>query len=165
VAALLEAPATVSPRGVTCLYFDAPAAPVAEPVLVLDGEGRGPVLNLAVMSNVSRLYAPPGRHLVACVVMGTPAAAAPLEADVRRQMTEWFGSAAVDAWRHLRTYRIPWAQFDQSPGRLDPPHRPVRRAPGLYACGDYLENASINGAMAAGRRAAEAIVADRRQGA
>jgi hypothetical protein len=30
----------------------------------------------------------------------------------------------------------------------------------LYACGDYVENASINGALRAGRRAAEAVLTD-----
>jgi predicted NAD/FAD-dependent oxidoreductase len=36
----------------------------------------------------------------------------------------------------------------------------VRRATGVYACGDYLETPSINGAMRSGRRAAEAVLAD-----
>ena len=35
-------------RAVSCVYFDAPASPVGEPILVLDGDGRGPVMNLAV---------------------------------------------------------------------------------------------------------------------
>jgi predicted NAD/FAD-dependent oxidoreductase len=79
---------------------------------------------------------------------------------VRAHLAEWYGEAAVGAWRHLRTYRIPWAQFDQSPGRLEPAHRPVRRSAGLYVCGDHVENASINGALEAGRRAADAVRED-----
>jgi len=35
----------------------------------------------------------------------------------------------------------------------------VRLGPRVFVCGDHVENASINGAMVAGRRAAEAILA------
>jgi phytoene dehydrogenase-like protein len=160
----LDGPApAVRPRDVSCLYFGAPRAPIAGPVLVLDGEGQGPVVNLAVLSEVAPGYAPPGQHLIACAVMGVPAAGdEPLEREVRQQMRQWFGTETVANWRHLRTYRIPWAQFDQSPGALDPAERPVRAGAGLYVCGDHVEQASINGAMAAGRRAAEAVLADTR---
>ncbi len=156
-------PPPVRPRDVSCVYFGAPRAPLPGPVLALDGDGQGPVVNLSVMSEVAPGYAPPGQHLVACVVMGVPAADDDaLERDVRQQMRQWFGTEAVASWRHLRTYRIPWAQFDQSPGTLEPAGRPVRAGDGLYLCGDHVEQASINGAMAAGRRAAEAVLADLR---
>jgi protoporphyrinogen oxidase len=159
---LLGEPVRVAPRGVTCLYFAAATSPTGAPVLVLDGEGDGPVMNLAVMSEVSATCAPTGQHLVAAVVMGVAGADdAALEGDVRQQLRGWYGPG-VDGWRHLRTYRIPWAQFDQSAGTLEPAQRPVRRGGGVYVCGDHVENASINGAMASGRRAAEAILEDRR---
>ena len=151
----------VAARSVSCVYFDAPASPVGEPILVLDGEARGPVLNLAVMSDVAPGYAPPGRHLVSTVVVGSPSLSdGALEHGIRMQLSDWYGSDAVSRWRHLRTYRIPWAQYDQSPGILEPAQRPVRRGAGLYVCGDHVENASINGALLAGRRAAEAVLAD-----
>jgi phytoene dehydrogenase-like protein len=164
-AALSGVPLAARPRDVSCLYFATARPPLAGPVLVLNGDGEGPVLNLAVMTEVSPGCAPAGQHLVACVVMGvTDAADESLERDVRQQMRGWFGTETVAAWRHLRTYRVPWAQFSQEPGVLDPAHRPVRREPGLYVCGDHVENASINGAMASGRRAAEAVLEDARAG-
>jgi len=49
-----------APRGVTCLYFAAERAPVVEPILVVDGEVRGPVTTLSVPSVVAPSYAPPG---------------------------------------------------------------------------------------------------------
>lgn len=160
----VEAPApAMRPRDVSCLYFAAQRAPLPGAALVLDGEATGPVVNLAVMSEVSPGCAPHGQHLMSCVVMGLPEAGdEAVERDVRHQMRQWFGTDVVATWRHLRTYRIPWAQFDQSPGALEPGGRPVRCEPGLYVCGDHVENASINGAMAAGRRAAEAVIADGR---
>jgi phytoene dehydrogenase-like protein len=159
-AALTGELAAPRPRPVVCLYFAADRAPLGEPLLVLDGEGRGPVTTLAVPSLVAPTYAPAGGHLIAATVLGAPAESdAALEACVRSQLAAWFGTAPVARWRHLRTYRIPFAQFDQSPGVLDPPQRPVRLGPRLFVCGDHVENASINGALVAGRRAAEAILA------
>jgi predicted NAD/FAD-dependent oxidoreductase len=66
----------------------------------------------------------------------------------------------VDAWRSLKTYRILHAQPEQTPPALVPPERPARLADGLYVAGDHRTNASINGAMVSGRRAAEAVLQD-----
>ena len=65
-------PGIVAPRmnRVTCLYFAAPEPPVEGPWLVLNGEGRGLVNNVAVMSEVSRSYAPEGQSLVSVSVLG-----------------------------------------------------------------------------------------------
>ncbi|WP_208722924.1 NAD(P)/FAD-dependent oxidoreductase [Corallococcus llansteffanensis] len=147
-------------NSVTCLYFAAPEPPVEGPWLVLDGEGRGPVNNVAVMSEVSPAYAPKGQALVSVSVVGEAGAAAGLEARVREQLTEWFGAAAVSAWRHLRTYVLPEALPAQPPSALVEPHRAVRLAAGLYVCGDHRENASVDGALTSGRRAAEAVLLD-----
>src|SRR5690606_28301940 len=47
-------------RGTTTLHYRAATSPVEAPVLVLDGDGRGPVNNLTVMTDVAPSYAPPG---------------------------------------------------------------------------------------------------------
>jgi predicted NAD/FAD-dependent oxidoreductase len=70
-------------------------------------------------------------------------------------MNGWFGST-VASWRHLRTYRIEHALPVVSPASRDP-----RVEAGVYVCGDHREGASIQGAMVSGRRAAEALLADR----
>ncbi|HEY4597361.1 MAG TPA: NAD(P)/FAD-dependent oxidoreductase, partial [Thermoanaerobaculia bacterium] len=138
-----------------CLYYAAPRAPVAKSVLVLNGEGGGPVDHLCVPSAVAPTYAPAGQALVAATVVGAAGAdEKDLESEVRRQLTSWFGIATAD-WRHLRTYRIPLAL----PARksLEPAALPVRRKPGIYVCGDHRETPSLQGAMVSGRRAAEAV--------
>ncbi len=147
-------------RSVLCLYYVAPEAPTDDPILVLDGEGDGPVNNLAVMSNVSAAYAPDDRALVSVSVIGNPSQPdADVEARVRTHLHRWYGDA-VDSWQHLKTYRIVHAQPAQPPGTLSPPERPARLTAGLYLAGDHRTNASINGAMRSGRRAAEAVLAD-----
>src|SRR5512133_208467 len=140
------APGSVAAR---CLYFAADTAPVDEPVIVLDGDGDGPVNNLCVPSSAAPLDRP-----------GLPKGP-DLEAAVLGQLADWFGSGVV-AWRHLKTYHIPHAQPAQPPGALDPPERPVRLRPALYVCGDHRDNASINGALASGRRTAAAVLQDLR---
>ncbi|QSQ23437.1 FAD-dependent oxidoreductase [Pyxidicoccus parkwayensis] len=143
----------------TCLYFAAPEPPVRGPWLLLNGEGRGVVNNVAVMSEVSQAYAPPGQALVSVSVVGATPALGSLEARVREELTVWFGGA-VSAWRHLRTYVIPNALPAQPPAALEPPRRAVRLSPGLYVCGDHRDNGSIDGALGSGRRAAEAVLMD-----
>lgn len=158
-ARLLQEISAPGSKGATCLYFDAPEAPMEGPILALDGTGRGPVNNLAVMSQVSPEYAPPGRHLVAASCIGSPPGPeAMLESGVRAQLKKWFGGG-VEEWRLLRTYTIPHAQPSQPPGVLEPAERSVTLEPGLFVCGDHRETASLQGALHAGRRAAEAIVA------
>ena len=147
----------------SCLYFSAPEPPVERPILVLDGDGDGPVNNLCVPSQVVPSYAPPGRALVsASVVHGTDGgqlADEELEAAAREQLGGWFG-AAVEGWQLLRVYDVRHALPSQAAPALEPPRRPVRVAERLYACGDHLDNASIHGAMTSGRRTAEAVLAD-----
>jgi phytoene dehydrogenase-like protein len=154
-------PAAPGSAAATCLYFAADRAPVDEPVIVVDGDGEGPVNHLCVPSSVAPAYAPPGAALVSATVLDRPGLpkGPDLEAAVLGQLADWFGSGVV-AWRHLKTYHIPHAQPAQPPGTLDPPERPVRLRSGRYLCGDHRDNASINGALASGRRTADAVLED-----
>ncbi len=147
-------------RSTTCLYFAAEKAPLDDPMLVLNGDGDGPVNNCCVPSNVAASYAPAGAALVSVSVVGTPPApVAQLEDAVRSQLRGWFGQAVND-WRCLATYTIPHALPAQPAGRPDGRSREVRFAPGVYVCGDHRHTASINGAMLSGRDAATALLDD-----
>ena len=142
----------VASRSVSCVYFDAPAAPTSSKAIVLDGDGLGPVLNVAVMSNISPFYAPAGRHLVAAALPGI--LEGDLESAARTQLTAMFGPQ-VNEWRHLRTYRIPHGQPDQSPPFS--PKKTIGLGDGLFVCGDHRDTASIQGALFSGRRTGEAV--------
>jgi phytoene dehydrogenase-like protein len=158
---VLPPPGSVS---VTCLYFATEHPPLDEPILVLNGEGSGPVSHCCVPSAVSPTYAPAGRHLVSVSVLGKIEPGDDLERAVIGHLADWFGSGVL-GWDLLATYRIEHAQPAQPVGALDPPERPVRLEPGLYLCGDHRDNASINGALASGRRAAAAVLDDLHSGA
>lgn len=131
-------------RSVSCLYFAADRAPIEEPILLLNGDRKGPVNNLCVPSAVASTYAPAGAALVSATVLGLN----PDESAVREQLTSWFGND-VRTWRHLKTYQIAHAQPE--PGMLTFPA-------GLHVCGDHCETASIQGALVSGRRAAESVM-------
>jgi phytoene dehydrogenase-like protein len=149
----------------TAFCYAAQEAPVNEPILLLNGEGRaaGPVNHVAVMSAVSPQYAPPGAHLVVANVVGetpaTDAALLRLDQAVRQHMGKWFGPV-VDSWKMLGAYTLARALPQQRHAEWE--QAPVRVAGtgGVYMCGDYRETASIQGALTSGRRAAEAVIKD-----
>jgi phytoene dehydrogenase-like protein len=147
-------------RSTACLYYDAPRSPLDDPLLVLNGDGDGPINNVAVPSDVAPGYAPDDRALVSVVVVEPPPPPHDtLERKVRAQLMDWFGLQA-GGWTHLQTQHIPYALPEQAPPFLSPPERDVRRRPGLYVCGDHRRTASLNGAIASGRAAADAVWAD-----
>lgn len=155
---LSEVSAPSSQQSVTCLYFSCPVPPITEPMLVLNGSGSGPVNNLCVPSLVSDDYAPAGQHLVSASVIGqTSENPETLKSAVLEQMQEWFGNT-VQKWSHLKTYRIPYALPDQSPGRQQARGETARLRENLVICGDHRRHGSIQGAMESGRHAAEIVL-------
>lgn len=149
-------------NGVHTVYFRAPRPPYGGRWLVLNGSGAGIVNNVAVPSNVSASYAPEGTALISTSVLSTSLAPDGVNpAEVQKELATWFGDQ-VQEWTHLRTYALPQALPAQGIGRLEPVERPVRVAEGLFVCGDHRDNASIQGAMVSGRRAAEAVMSETR---
>ncbi|TVU02437.1 hypothetical protein EJB05_52055, partial [Eragrostis curvula] len=151
-----------SERSTVCLYFTTDrAAPVQDPILLLNGSGKGIVNNMFFATNVAPSYAPPGKVLVSVSLVGSFAGRddAELAGEVVRELAGWFGADEVAAWRHLRTYRIGFAQPDQTPP-TNPAGRDPRVGDGVYVCGDHWCSATFDGAMVSGRRAAEALAKD-----
>jgi len=159
-ARLLGAPQNMASRGELCLYFTAKNPPIAEPYLILNGDGTGWVNSLTVPSMVAPTYAPAGQHLISVVVIGHRSADnATAEATVRRELTEWFG-AEVSDWRHLKTYRIAHALPEQPPTMPDPTVRSAAKKPGIYVCGEYGSVPGIQWALLSGRQTAEQVLKD-----
>ena len=146
-------------RGVRCLYFAAADAPVGDRYLVLNGDGEGPINNLCIPSVIAPGYAPRGCHLVSVTVLHASLSEDHLIRDVREQLVHWFGEQ-VNGWEYLRTYNIENALPDQSLAQGGVAMSAVRAEAGVYFCGDHCGTASLNGAMLAGRRAADAVCAE-----
>ena len=160
-AAGLLGEAPVEGKRTTCIYFAAKRSPAGKPLLVLNGDGRGPINNLCVATDAAPSYGPGDKALISVTVLGTGEDPAYLMTEVRQQLEEWFGPV-VQEWQQLRTYSIPYALPAQTPPALSVPERPARLPSGIYVCGDHRDNASINEAMVSGRRTAEAILNGRK---
>ncbi|GLC46739.1 hypothetical protein PLESTB_001358300 [Pleodorina starrii] len=157
--ALQSSPSKPQPGvGTCCLYFRAPKPPSPENILYLNGEDEGIVNNCCFPSTVAPSYAPPGQTLVSVSTVGTfdQLSDSALEAEVRQQLSGWFGAGEVASWSHLRTYRIPFAQPNQAPPTNF--SRPVALGGGVFVCGDHRDSATLDGAIRSGRRAAEALM-------
>jgi phytoene dehydrogenase-like protein len=142
----------VQSRSVSCVYFASTSAPTDKKLIILDGTGQGPVLNIAVMSNIAPSYAPEGQHLIAAALPGC--IGDDVEDIARQQLQTMFGTQ-VESWRHLRTYRIAHGQPDQSP-----PFTPKKKQHldnGIFVCGDHRDTASTQGALFSGRRCADSV--------
>ncbi len=148
-------------KGTVLVAFAADRSPLDSPTLVVNAAAEGPIDNLTVPSDVAPGYAAGGGAVI-CVSLRPEWAAADRRAEVgdaiRRQAADWFG-AAPQTWRPLTTIDVPHALPDESPAarRMRPPG--PRLAAGLVLCGDHATSGSINGALASGRRAAEAVLA------
>jgi phytoene dehydrogenase-like protein len=152
-----EAPPALSTE---CMYFSAPEPPHAEPVLMLNGDHDGPINNLSVITNVAPSYAPKNVALISLSVIGTSYPdESRLERAVRGQLENWFGEQ-TKTWRFLQSYRVWNALPAQFAGEAGLQIRPPRVSANIYVAGDHLDSASLNGAVASGRRAAEAIAED-----
>ena len=150
------------------VYYDADPETVseigAEPILVLDGDAAGPVNHLCVPSVAAPGYAPEGRSLVCANVVGADVlddheSDEALDGAIRKQMADWLGDG-TRSWKHLATYRIPHALPRCVPGErgLDQPDRMPRLSERAVQAGDHLTHGSIEGAMIAGRLAAETLL-------
>ncbi|GKB72851.1 15-cis-phytoene desaturase, chloroplastic/chromoplastic [Tanacetum coccineum] len=150
-------------RSTVCLYFSADRSkvPVLDPVLFINGSGRGIVNNMFFATNVAPSYGPPGKVLVSVSLIGLYENESDEELRVRvvDELSNWFGKDVAGSWKYLRTYRVKFAQPNQCPPtdlRKDP-----RVEIGLYVCGDYRTSATFDGALVSGRKAAEALLKDR----
>lgn len=143
-------------RASTCLYFATDRPMPSERLLYIDGDLKGPVNHACVVSAVAPERAPAGQQLISVSVLGAPSSVE-LTGVVREQMREWFGDS-VDGWRHLRTYQVRNALSQTRQLLVGDEPLSVRVGEGLYRCGDYCEDVTLNGALISARKAAKACL-------
>lgn len=140
-------------NGGTIFYFDAPRSPFPERerLLWLNGSGQGRINQIAVVSDVARGYAPPGRALLSVGTVGEPV---PTLDTVRAELEEHLAPGAAH-WRFLRAYTIPRSLPAIRPGTAPP----FRRIDGVWYCGDCWSAGSIEHAMLSGVGVANELTA------
>ena len=127
-------------------------APTSDARLVLDSQNRGPVVNSIVISNLSSKYAPTGQSLISSTTISHAS-----ESEVRRHLALMWGANTGD-WRFLAKYEIHSALPLFAPGSERA--KSSRVSENIYRAGDYLTAPSQNGALLAGRLAAEELLLD-----
>ena len=154
------------PLGATAVYFASDEPLVGHKKLLLNPVPEAFINHAVQLSNVAPEYAPAGRHLFCCSILGNP----DLDDDVlaehcRVELADWFGAAtaAPDRLTALGVVRVPYAQFAQPPTIHERLPRNRTAIPGLYLAGEFTEDSSINGAMRSGEAAAGAVLGDRRR--
>lgn len=140
---------------VTVVHHTAPAAPTADPTLLLESDPGGPVAHTAVMSAVDPTRAPAGRPLITSTVLGTPPDDA--ERRVRKHLAALYGTS-TDEWELLALHHTRDAVLATPPAH--DPCRSVRLLAGLYVCGDHRAAGTLRSTLASGERAADAVLAD-----
>jgi hypothetical protein len=121
-----------------------------EPVLVVDPDRRGPVVNTVAVSTAAPAYGRPGRALVATTALGTDV----VERDVRAHLTLLHG-VDVTRWDTVAVHRLAATVPAVAPGTSL--RKPVDVG-GIVVAGDHRDTASIQGALVSGRRAADAVL-------
>ena len=156
--ALLHDPYPAEGRSVSNLYYSTDRSPINESTLVLNGDESGPINHLAEITKVAPEYGPRGKAVVSISVLGFSEDLQQLDAKVRRQLADWY-PRHTEGWELVKSYRIRYARPAIPCPGLTPVEKPAHRDGPIFVCGDHCDTPSINGAIASGRRAAEAILA------
>lgn len=139
----------VAYHSVTNVYYETDVLPFNSKHVILNANADRKVNNVVFISNVAPSYSSGNRHLVSVSANGILEDANVLVED----LVMMFGEQ-VRNWRMLNTYVIKEAlpvldkELSYQPEKKD----------GIYRCGDYLIQGSIDGALKSGRLVAEAIV-------
>jgi len=159
-ARLLKLPDQSQSCATACVYFSAKEAPVHKKLLLLNGNGTGPVNNVSIPSLIAPEYAPSGHCLIAATVIEPHLNDQEhLTSAVKTQLKRWFGKQ-VGSWKHLRTYHIAHALPLQAPPLPNPLKLKERKVNGIWIAGEYDYVASIQWSLYSGRKTAENIIRD-----
>lgn len=147
-------PEEVGKRGTCCMYFRGEKRDELPPLMHLIPQSKNGITNIAPISSVAPEYAPQGESLfsVNIVLNGQALNQLPTEVNIQEELRAIFGAPMEDIV-HVKTYVIPRALPSQAL-TIEPQQLP----PGTFLAGDCAIQGSINGALQAGRIAAERIL-------
>ena len=139
----------------TTVYFSSEKDLGTDHFLVLNSKKNALVNHLVQMDKVANSYAPKGKHLIACSILGYHDNSSLID-EIKTELSTWFESDISD-WKHLKTYTIRYALPDQSNAinNLTPENAMLNEH--TFVGGDHMLNGSINAAMKSGRQVAELI--------
>lgn len=144
-------------RKVINLYFSLEKSFIAQPMIGLVPDTKYLINNFVFMTDVSKSYSSTGKALLSVTVTQDSKADDLLIKMVALELEALTGIKA-SYFEHIKTYEILDAlpQVDDMQYTISPTNTKVQDH--VYLAGDYLLNGSINAAMTAGRKAAEAVM-------
>lgn len=134
----------------TTYYYHGEPSPKTQNLLCLNGAGTGPINHIACLSEAQPHYAPKGKHLLSATVLGADPDKHH-ELAVKAHLVSLLGD-------HARSYQLLEKVFVKE--ALPQKWGQSQRFPtpeGVVLCGDFYEHPSIQGALASGQKAAEAV--------
>jgi phytoene dehydrogenase-like protein len=147
-------------QSTTHLHFIAEIPPLKKPIIALNTNKERLANNICTISQVASGYAPVNKSLVSISVVGkSDFSKKEIVKAIRSELKTWFGKAVED-WEHLDTKVIEYALPNQSNVHHEISKQDFKIRKGLYLCGDFQLNGSINAAMKSGREVAELVTKD-----
>lgn len=126
-----------------------------------------PIQHLCFPSEVAPSYAPPNHQLMSVTLKPswTPydLDEATLVASVKQQLSQWFGKKEADLWHYLQRVVVPCALpsstllYGTQQATLFPWQQHLEATWQVQLAGDFMDTASINGALRSGRLTAERL--------
>lgn len=136
-------------HSVTNNYYEAEKLPIDTKHVILNANPNRIINNVVMISNVAPNYSQNGKHLISVSANGIHTETDAFMSDLK----SIFGLEAAN-WNLVKSYTIrealPAINFEEK-------YKPTSPE-GVFYCGDYLLQGSINGAMESGRRTAEEII-------
>lgn len=134
----------------TTWYFATADKVVADKFLMVDGEGRGPIVNLISLDQICASFAPANMQLLSITTL-IPCD----ENEVKSHLRLLIGKLPQDL-QLIKEYHIPRSLPAFIPNYSRPNFQQISGE--LFIAGDYLCGPSQNGALMSGRLAAEAAI-------
>jgi len=139
------------PCGTVCFYFASDEVPWTGPWLVLCPEATR-INTLTDLTQLHPGYAPAGKHLISVNSLNPDADEKTIRADLAA-----IPGVKAEQWELIERIAVPRALPAQPPGHLSQPSRTAASGESPLRCGDFLETASIEGALQSGKRAGERL--------
>jgi Flavin containing amine oxidoreductase len=149
-AQLLDIPNVPQLASSTTWYHEVPEEMTNSMNLVVDGQGRGPVINSIAISNMVPSYAPTGKTLLSSTTIDFAS-----ESEVRRHLALMWGTS-TSAWSLIAKYEIPKALPIFGVGAMRAQSAQIDEK--TFIAGDYRTAPSQNGALLSGRLAAQELL-------
>lgn len=147
-------------QSTTHLHFITDEAPVEQPLIALNTNKNRLSNNICTINKVAKGYATTEKNLVSISVVGrTDLSEKELVKSIQKELKVWFGKAP-EAWQHLHTRTVKYALPNQRRVQHQVAIKDIKIRDGLYCCGDFQLNGSINAAMKVGYEVGHLISAE-----